>query len=114
MTTRAEHSMNLFGVMTLAALAGAAAALLFAPRKGSETRDQLIQKMHHAKDVSRQKMEAMKSKARDGMEATKDKASEKTEDTVDVVTEARSQIEDAAAETSTRPRTRRTPPSAPL
>lgn len=98
--------MSMLGVMTLAAVLGAAAALLLAPRKGSETRQQLKNKLQDAKAVSTNTI----SKAPRNAERLKDKSDETGVELKDAVTEARSQVEDAIVET--KPRSRRTPPSA--
>jgi gas vesicle protein len=106
------------GVAAMAALVGAAAALLFAPKSGTETRNDIKRKMQEAQDRSKQKMDTMKSKVATKTEDIKDTSVQKldevrgqAEDTAtsatDIVTEARSQIEDAAAETTPRPRSRR-------
>lgn len=100
MNQRADAAMSTFGAMTLAAMVGAAAALLFAPRKGSETREQIRQQMNQAKQKSREKMEAMKSKAHGGL----DKAAEKTGEVQDIMSEASTQLQDTVAEPQTRNR----------
>lgn len=98
MNARAEQSMSLFGVMTLAAMAGAVTALLFAPRKGSETREKLRLKMHEAKARSHDTVDSAKSKAQEGIDKLKHTADEKAGEVSDVITEARSRAEDTIAE----------------
>lgn len=102
MSTRAEQSMSVFGAMTLGAMAGAAAALLFAPRKGSETREQIRLRMQAASTHSQETMDAAKSKAQEGIDKIKGKTEQAAEDSSDMVAEARSQIEDTVAETKAR------------
>lgn len=98
MNARAEQSMSLFGVMTLAAMAGAVTALLFAPRKGSETREQIRLKMHEAKTRSHDTMDTAKAKAQEGVDKIKRTTDEKAEEASDMITEARSRAEDTVAE----------------
>lgn len=106
MSTKTEQSMSMLGVMTLAAVFGAAAALLLAPRKGSETRQHIKSKLQDAKAASADTI----SKARRNAERLKSKSDEAGVELKDAVTEARSQVEDAVVET--KPRSRRTPPAA--
>lgn len=98
MTTRAEQSMSMFGVVTLAATAGAIIGLLYAPRKGSETRDQIRLKMRETKLRSQDTIETTKTKAQTGIDKIKRKTDETSQDISDKVTEARSQVEDTVAE----------------
>jgi gas vesicle protein len=105
MSHRAEHTMSLFGIVTLAALAGAAAALLTAPRKGSDTRDQIMDRLKQARREGMDKMDAAKSKAQDTVDRVKGKVDETATEVEDAVSEARSQIEDMAPES--KPRSRR-------
>ena len=112
MSTKAEQSMSMFGAMTLAAMAGATAALLLAPRKGSETREQIKNKLQQTKDMSRRKMMAARAKTQAGTDKLKGQASEVTTEAGDAVAEARSQVEDAAADSKTR--NKRTPPVPPV
>ena len=104
MNARAEQSMSMFGVMTVAAVAGAITALLFAPRKGSETREQIRLKMHQAKMRSQDTMDAAKSKAQESIDKVKRTTDEKAEDASDMIAEARIQAEDTVAEPKTRGR----------
>lgn len=114
MSMHAEQSMNMdmIRVMTLAAMAGAAVALLFAPRKGSETREQLRQSFQSAKQASRETVEAGKSKVQDSVDKMKHRTETTLDGAKDVVAEARSQVEDAAAEPKVRNR-RTVPPVTP-
>lgn len=90
--------MNMFGIVTLAAMAGALTALLFAPRKGSETRDQLRQGLRNARQTSEGALDNVKSKAQEGVDKLKQKTDETSAQAEDMITEARSQVEDTIAE----------------
>jgi gas vesicle protein len=104
MAHRSEQAMSIFGVVTLAALAGAAAALLTAPQRGSETRKQIRDKWLDAKSKTTSGVEAVKEKTQDTVDTIKGRASDAAADVEDAVTEARSQVEDAVSEAKTRPR----------
>jgi gas vesicle protein len=107
MSNRTEQTMSMFGIVTLAAVAGAVAALLTAPRKGSDTRDQLMDKMKQARQKSMEAMDSAKSKAQDATDKVKGKADEAATNAQDAVTEARSQVEDVAADVGNKQRSRR-------
>ncbi len=107
MNRRTEQSVNLAGVMTLAAVVGATAALLLAPRRGSETRAKIKQKIEQARQKSMDSVDTAKDKAHDIADKVKGKAEEVTDDTKDAVAEARSQVEDVATEVQARQRARR-------
>lgn len=107
MNRRTEQSINLAGVMTLAAVVGATAALLLAPRKGSETRAQIKLKMDQARQKSAESVDSAKDKAHEIADKVKGKAETVSDDTKDAVAEARSQVEDVAAEVQARQRARR-------
>ena len=109
MSTRAEQTMGMFGVMTLAAMAGAVTALLLAPRKGAETREQIRLKMLAARRRSQDKIDAATSKAQEGLDKIKSQTDDNVEEVSDMVSEARSQVEDSIAETKTRGRKPITP-----
>lgn len=98
MSTRVEQSMGIVGVMTLAATVGAVAALLFAPRKGSETRERIRSRLQEAKSRSHEAMDAANTKTQEGVNKLKSKVERTADDTSSMVTEARSQVEDTVAE----------------
>jgi gas vesicle protein len=98
MSTRAEQSISMFGVMTLAAMAGAVTALLFAPRKGSETREKIRMRMHEAKIHSQDTVETAKTKTQEGIDKLKHTGDEKAEEVSDMIAEARVRAEDKIAE----------------
>lgn len=93
---------GLVGVATMAALAGATAALLLAPKSGKDTRSELKRKMHEAKERSKQKTDDMKESASEKTEEMRSKAEDKTKEMSDKAAEARTQIDDIAAETTPR------------
>ena len=93
MTTQHMHS-NAFKIATLAGIAGASLALLFAPRSGRETRDKvklatrnmkhqagdkLESTKHSVEDKARAAMD-MKDRAEQAMQAGKRSAKEKYEE----------------------------------
>lgn len=82
MTSDSEKSSaNIAGVAFVAAVIGAAAAMLLAPKSGSETRDHIKRKMNEAKEKSKQKKEEMKGKARSKVEDATNEALNRTEET---------------------------------
>lgn len=96
------------GVAAMAALVGAAAALLFAPKSGRETRGDIRRRMMEAQERTKQKTSEMKDAAGDKVDMMRGKAEETAADVKDAATEARSQVEDATIETRPRSRSRRT------
>lgn len=96
---------GIIGVAAMAALVGAAAALLFAPRTGQETRQGIRRKMHEAQERSKQKAQSMKDSAVDTVDGLRDRAEDTAQDIADQATEARARVDDIAAESM--PRTRR-------
>lgn len=105
-------NMSILRVMTVSAMAGAALALLFAPRKGTETREQLRQSLRSAKQASQDTIEASKTKMQDSVDKMKHKTDQAATRTEDAIIEARSQVEDAVAETQ--PKTTGRRPTSPI
>lgn len=71
MTTQRMHS-NAFKVATLAGIAGASLALLFAPRSGRETRDKLKTRAHSMKHHADDKLETAKHAVEDTAHAARE------------------------------------------
>jgi gas vesicle protein len=69
----AHKSTNILGVAVVAAMAGALAALLFAPKSGEELRGDIKDKAKRTKDMTEDKIDAAKDKAY----TAKDKVREK-------------------------------------
>lgn len=65
-------SSNTVLVSLLAGAAGAAVALLFAPRSGEETRERLQQKSDDLKEQAKDSMDTAKSKAEEKFDEAKD------------------------------------------
>lgn len=107
-----DNPSALFGIAALSALVGAAAGMMLAPKSGKQTRNDIMLKMHEARQRSRQQATEMKEAATDKIDAmratTNEAIADKAADVKDTVAEARSQVEDAATEMQARPRTRRT------
>lgn len=99
-----EKATTAVGVMALAALAGAAVALLFAPKKGSETRREIRERMNDMKHRTNNTAEELKLRAKDKVGDIRSKGEEAVEDAKDVVADARSQVEDAVDQAKTRTR----------
>jgi gas vesicle protein len=94
----------LFGFAAMAALLGATAALLLAPRSGKDTRDDLMRKVREAQERSRQRLaQNTAQKTTQDIPVIKDTVT----DSPDVVADARSQVEDVAGELQVRARSRR-------
>lgn len=102
--SKVDKTANAVSVMALAAVAGAAVALLFAPKKGSETRDDIKRKLREAKYKSQDTATDLKHKAQDMVGDVRKKGEEVSEDVADVVADARSQVEDAANQAKARSR----------
>lgn len=94
------------GVAMLAALTGAVAALLLAPKSGSETRGNIRRKMLEAQERSKQKAAEMKNLASSRMDEMRGKSERAAAGVRSVASEARRQVEDAATDTQTRGRRR--------
>lgn len=100
-TASAQKNPNMAGAIMFAALAGAVAGMLMAPKKGSETRSDIKLKMNEVKQKTRDQIEMAKKKAHDMKEASKHKA-EETKDELKNATEGRKQVDDAAGDTQSR------------
>jgi gas vesicle protein len=103
------------GVVIAAAAIGAVAGILLAPKKGSETRADIKQKVKETKSKSKAKLESVKHKAHDSAEDVKDKAQDaidkasgKAQDKADDIKlaaeKARAQADEAVAEAKIRGR----------
>lgn len=71
MTTQRMHS-NAFKIATMAGIAGASLALLFAPRSGRETRDRIKATTKNMKHQAGEKLETAKHTVEDKAHATMD------------------------------------------
>jgi gas vesicle protein len=82
---------NVAGIMLLAAAAGAVAGILFAPKSGEETRQELRTKYDGAKSKMQDKAHMAKDKLSKGVEAARSKvhdAADKAKDTADKTADA--------------------------
>lgn len=84
-STTQKHSSNL-GVVLIAAAAGAIAGLLFAPKRGAETREDLKDKYNEVKNMSQDVAETARDKVNKGVETLRTKVhdtADKSEDAAD-------------------------------
>lgn len=79
-----QQTSSAFGLMMLGAMAGALAALLFAPKKGTEMRDDLRNRYNDTMDKTNARMDV----ARDKMRTAADKLRAKTHETADAAKDA--------------------------
>lgn len=63
----AHKPTNLLGVALVAAMAGALAALLFAPKSGGELRNDIKDKAKRTKDIAEDKVGTAKDKVKEKM-----------------------------------------------
>lgn len=117
-TAHDKQAANTMGMVILAAAAGALAALLFAPKRGEEMREDLnrkyndmMRKTHDSVDTAKDRVaettETMRTKAHDVADRAKstvDMAADKAKDAAD---KAADKAKDSADETAAR--ARRTP-----
>lgn len=80
---------NMFTTTVLAGLAGAALALLVAPRSGKETRQQMKNRAMEMKNRAKQGMDEKRQSIRSSAEETKDKLKEVASETKRGMREAR-------------------------
>lgn len=101
------NGAGLAGVVLVAGLIGAGAALLLAPKSGKETRADLRWKMDEAKRKARLKREDYTDRvqhvaddvsdlAHDKIERVRSRANDKADQAKEAVKEARDRVEDAA------------------
>lgn len=119
-TDNMDKQSNTLAVVMLAGAIGAVVGMLMAPKRGSEMREELIDKYFDTKNRAQNNVESAKSKAAETMDAAKDKvhdvadkakevvdrSADKTTDAADKVTErAKNQLDEAES----RPRRGRSP-----
>lgn len=90
-TATDKQAGNMMGVAIVAATIGAVAALLLAPKRGSEMRDDLKGRYRDIKHKAKTKADDMEDKVSEGVEEARSKA----KDTVD---KAKDKIDDMADE----------------
>jgi len=98
MSKHTERPMGLLGVMAIAAMAGGALALLFAPHKGSETREKLRSRIDEAKRRSKDAAVQAENKAIDTVDDVKRQVESVKTDASERISEARHQVKDAVSE----------------
>ena len=86
-STTHKHSSN-FAVVLFAAAAGAIAGLLFAPKQGAETREDLRAKYNGAVNKSQDAAETARDKATQGYESIRSKVQSTADKSKDVVDNA--------------------------
>ncbi|HYH75203.1 MAG TPA: YtxH domain-containing protein [Candidatus Saccharimonadales bacterium] len=100
MTHHMPHKAETGSAATLAFLAGAAAGiaagLLFAPRKGDETRAQLKDKAQQARMKAMDKMNEQKDAAKQQASEISDRAQDIVDESKDSVKEAQERVRKAA------------------
>lgn len=89
-TMEHKQSSNTMGVVVLAAVAGAAAALLFAPKKGTEMRSELKGRYQDTMTRTQQKAKEAQSTASDKLTRAQDKVHSMTSKAQDKAQDAKS------------------------
>jgi gas vesicle protein len=95
-----SKSSNHMGVVLLAAAAGAVAGMLFAPKKGTETREDLMNKYNGAKTKTRDSALDAKERVNRGVEAARSKVHDAADNTKDAADKAADKTKDATAKTA--------------
>ncbi len=79
---------NTFGVVLIAAAAGAVAGMLLAPKRGIDTRDELKNKYNDMKNKTQDRAMTAKDKLDRGIEAARSKTHDVADKTKDIADEA--------------------------
>ena len=90
--TRRKYIMakgKAFGAAVLGAVVGAIAGVLFAPKSGKETREDLKRKADEAKKTAEKKTDAAKKAARESMDEVKEAAARAGKEWDELATDAR-------------------------
>lgn len=106
----ADKQSNMVGVALVAALAGAVTALLLAPKRGTEMREDLKGHMQKMKQTSQNKVDQTRTKIADTADQIRDKVRDTTDKTADsaksVADSARDKTKQAADEAAERAHSR--------
>lgn len=109
-----ERQTNTAGMVLLAALAGAAAALLFAPKKGTETREDIKTRYNDMMTKTQSKVQDTQSKmaqtvsqASDKVKSAADRAAEKTKSVASQTADQTKSVADQADDTTQKTKTTR-------
>lgn len=76
----------------IGALIGGMAALLFAPDKGRNTRDKMMQTVKHFRDNTSEKVNSAKNAAKNGLDETREKTADVAQNVADRLSEKSSEI----------------------
>lgn len=88
---KTDSQSTMFGVALIAAAVGAVVGLLFAPKRGTETRDDIVGKYKNMQTKARDTASTAKSKVGEGVDAARTKVHDATD-------RAKKEIDNAADE----------------
>jgi gas vesicle protein len=94
--TSDRQAPNAMGMVILAAAAGALAALLLAPKKGTELQEDIRGRMNNMKNKAQNKMEDTREKVGDGIETARSKAHDVADKAKSTVSSTADKTKDAA------------------
>lgn len=100
-TDASRKQANTAGVVLLAAAAGAVAGLLFAPKRGVETREEIKGKYNDMMNKGQDTIETAKDKVSQGVDTARSKvhiATDKTKEAVDKAADKTHEATDKAAD----------------
>jgi gas vesicle protein len=96
-----KKQSNVVGVALIAAAVGAVAGMLLAPKKGSETREDLMGKYNDAKNKTQDTVNSTKDKLNRGVDAARGKVHDAADKTKDVADNAADKAKDATSRHNT-------------
>jgi gas vesicle protein len=104
-TAQSNQGMNMFGMVVVAAAAGAIAGMLFAPKRGTEMRQDINRRVmdmtSKAEDQFAKGADTMKNKAQMAAEKTRvaiSRTADKTKDTISDAADKTKSVADKAAD----------------
>lgn len=98
--TTDNQATNTAGLVMIAALAGAAAALLFAPKRGTEMREELKGRYNDMKSKSQSTVQDTQEKTAEAVESAAQKVKDTADKSKDVADQAASKARSSKKETS--------------